>query len=53
MLSKKIGINHILQKIKDQRVLLRADFNVPLVEGKVKDNTRILETIPTIKRILE
>ena len=48
MLSKKIGLNHILPKLWNSRVLMRADFNVPLRDGVVKDPTRIIETIPSI-----
>jgi len=53
MLSKKIGINHILPRIKDKRVLIRVDFNVPLKNGIVKDTTRINETKSTILKVLE
>jgi len=34
-------------------VLLRADFNVPLKEGKIADEFRIKQTLPTIKYILK
>lgn len=52
MLSKKIGIDNITKHIKNARVLMRVDFNVPMKEGKVKDAGRIAGTIPSIKKIL-
>jgi phosphoglycerate kinase len=36
---------------KNKRVLIRADYNVPLEEGKVKDDWRIRISLPTIKHI--
>ena len=38
--------------IKGKKVFLRVDFNVPLNEGKIVSDIRILEAIPTIKLIL-
>jgi len=39
--------------VKGRRVFLRADLNVPLKEGKITDATRIQETLPTLKCLLE
>lgn len=36
-----------------KRVLIRVDFNVPIESGKIKDESRIRKTIPTLKYILK
>lgn len=38
--------------MKDKRVFLRCDFNVPVKNGRITDTTRIENAIPTIKAIL-
>lgn len=39
--------------LKGKRVLLRADLNVPIKEGKIKDDTRIRALLPTLNYIIE
>ena len=50
MLNKKSVDD--LKDLKGKRVLVRCDFNVPLKEGKITDETRIVAALPTIQKLI-
>jgi phosphoglycerate kinase len=39
--------------VKGKRVLMRVDFNVPIENGKITDDRRIVQAMPTIKSVIE
>ncbi len=49
MLNKK-SVDDI--NVKGKRVLVRCDFNVPLQEGKITDENRLVAALPTIKKLV-
>jgi phosphoglycerate kinase len=51
MLNKKSVED--LKNIQGKRVLVRCDFNVPLKNGEITDDTRIVAALPTIKKLIE
>ena len=49
MLNKK-SVDDI--NVKGKRVLVRCDFNVPLQDGKITDENRLVAALPTIKKLI-
>ncbi|WP_033167766.1 phosphoglycerate kinase [Clostridium sp. KNHs205] len=50
MLNKK-SVDDI--NVKGKRVLVRCDFNVPLQEGKITDENRLVAALPTIQKLIK
>ena len=49
MLNKK-SVDDI--NVKGNKVLVRCDFNVPLIDGKITDENRLVAALPTIKKLI-
>lgn len=50
---KRLTIDKLGRRLADKRVLMRVDFNVPIKNGKINDDTKIRESIETIKYALD
>ena len=50
MALNKVSVDDI--NVKGKRVLCRCDFNVPLKEGKITDENRLVAALPTIKKLI-
>ncbi|MBQ8663219.1 MAG: phosphoglycerate kinase [Eubacterium sp.] len=46
----KVSVDDI--NVKGKKVLCRCDFNVPLKEGKITDENRLVAALPTIKKLV-
>lgn len=51
MVYNKMTIEDI--EVKGKKVLVRCDFNVPLIDGKITDENRLVGSLPTIKYLIE
>lgn len=50
MLNKKT-VDDI--NVKGKKVLVRCDFNVPIIDGKITDENRLTAALPTLNKLIK
>jgi phosphoglycerate kinase len=49
-----LGLDQLLREgVRGNRVFLRVDLNVPLEGGRIRDDTRIGRSVPTLRRLID
>ncbi len=52
-MTPKLSLLDFSKNFMGKRVLMRVDFNVPIVDGKITDDFRIVSSLPSISFILK
>ena len=51
--SRYLIANDFLNELKGKIVLIKSEFNVPIIDGSVADDYRIAQSAPFIKKVLD